>query len=827
MIREFIKSHFKKKLESGRGLVIYDPSLFYKDIVLELQNSEIQVFDASENVVAAREEALDYWVQEMPKNEHAKLVMYVPFEVKKDLDELPSDPFIIFSVGGTVFPDEPADEYKQLCLAALPEKEAKIEEFFKEEKYPSFDAIDALVDGNRYPKLKSGLKASSNAEILIAILVPSPSQIAFLESNQTWVKELKLFSKSILGIELQKQKYAGLSQELWNLVLYSEFVHDLPTSIPTQLKDVPLVDIKSKQLIYGVCDQLRKRKDLEEIYIEQAKRISDELSLTKLFANESNLGNIITFAFEDSTNFKVFRDLLLNGDLDNAELLINQSLNSIWSAYDEERRLSWMVGKKALFVKKLTQKFGGKLKINHSLQSLVELYANEIYELDTVHRELDKNMAEVISASDLLRSVHKYAINAYLEFMESLQKLFINLIEKQGLLSLSIQRNIDFFERKVEPLVKSGKKTVFFLIDGMRYELAKQLKAGLERAAFQTELQPSVAFIPTVTKFAMAALMPKASSNFSLKIKNDKLEAYLSDVESSTRDSRIKYTTGIYGDKASWAWEKDILTGKYSQTDLLFVTTTEIDQAGENSPDNAQLLIEQALNKILKVSSKLKNEGYEEFVIGADHGFVLLHEFKAGNKADKPNGEWYLQKSRCLAGKGNSNSDHLELKSSDLGIRSEVDQFLFLKNFATYEKGKQFFHEGISLQEVIVPCMTFRPEKLLRKETIQVNLTYKGKTSGEITTMRPILEIASFSESLFGGNIDIQIEVASKDRLVGNLVSSEHVSLTTGYLVIEQGKTLKFSLAMEEDFEGDFTVYAKAPSTGLILSELNLTTNYL
>ena len=38
---------------------------------------------------------------------------------------------------------------------------------------------------------------------------------------------------------------------------------------------------------------------------------------------------------------------------------------------------------------------------------------------------------------------------------------------------------------------------------------------------------------------------------------------------------------------------------------------------------------------------------------------------------------------------------------------------------------------------------------------------------------------------------------------------------------------MKFSLAMDEDFEGDFSVHAKSPATGLILSEVQLTTDYM
>lgn len=827
MIKEYIQKHFEKKLESANGLVIYDPTKLYHEIVRNLENDYIKVFDASENVITARESAIDYWVNVMSKNKGAKLVVYVPFQEKQDEDELTFDPFIIFSSGGRIFPDEAADQYKNLCIAALPEKEDKIEEFFKEEPFPSFEAIDALEGGNTYPKLKSGLNASSSSEILMAILAPSNDQLEFLRSDNTWIKDLKTFSKNILGVNIQKQKFEAVSVELWNLVLFSEFVHDLPIDLPKQLKDVPLTQSSTSQLIKDVCSQLRKRKDIEEIYVEQAIRVSQELSLPKLFKDEANLGYINTFAFEDTTFFNAFKVQLIAGNLDNAENLLNQSIDSIWSTYDDERRSSWLIGRKALSIKRLTESLTERAKKNSDINSIVNWYAQEVFELDTLHRELDKNVAELISISNLLKEVHKFATDAYLNFTESLQKTFLERIEKEGLNALSIQRNIDLFDKKVEPLVKAGKKTVYFLADALRYELANQLKSRLERASFEVQLEPSLAFSPTVTKFAMAALMPKASNNLSLKLKGKSLEPFLSGIESGTRDSRNTYTKGILGDKASWAWEKDILTGKFEKTDLLFVTTTEIDQAGESSPDNAQLLIEQALMKILKVSSKLKEEGYEEFILAADHGFVLLNEFKAGNKSEKPIGDWSLQKSRCIAGKGATNSDHIELKAADLGIVSEVDQFLFLKNYATYERGKQFFHEGISLQELITPCLTYRAQKATNKNEITINLTYKGKTSGFITTLRPSLEIESLGQSLFGEILDIQIEAISKDKVVGHPAPSENVNSTTGYLEIEEGATMKFSLAMEEGFEGEFIVYAKSPSTGLILSEIKLTTDYM
>jgi hypothetical protein len=39
-------------------------------------------------------------------------------------------------------------------------------------------------------------------------------------------------------------------------------------------------------------------------------------------------------------------------------------------------------------------------------------------------------------------------------------------------------------------------------------------------------------------------------------------------------------------------------------------------------------------------------------VIATDHGFILIHDQKAGNVAQKPAGNWLIQKLRWLLGKG-------------------------------------------------------------------------------------------------------------------------------------------------------------------------------
>ena len=827
MIKEYIKKYLLEKIARKHSLLIYDSNLFYHDLVLELASENIKVFDASKNVITEREAALEYWVNEMPKQLDKKLIFYVPFNKKIDDDQKATDPFLIFASGGVLFPDEASDNYKQLCLAALPDNAAKIEAIFLHENFPSFNKIDALDGGNAYPALKSGLGAQSQVEILLAFLIPSVKQKEFLKTDKSWSSELKQFLKDSLGIKLTSKKLETIQGHLWRMVLFSEFVFDLPVELPKSLKEVSVAKEASKDVVFKVCNQLRSLKNTEEQYIYNANKVSEELGLAKLFNTENNLGEINTFAFEDSSFFIQFRNELLKRNFKKAKELAETSSRSIWSIYDDERRATWQLGNKICELLICIQLESAKLKGDNFLNAVVNWYVTSGYELDSLQREIEKGVQKEILLSTDLQEVVDFGRKEYHVFMDAIQNKFQNGIEVDGISNINIQRNLSLYNDQVKPLVDSGKKTVYILADALRYELAVFLKDRLERADFECNLEPSLAVIPTITKYEMAALMPDADKNLELKIVKNKLEPFLNNIQSGERKDRVKYTASLLGDKSAWYWEKDIINDQFEMKDIIFVTTTEIDQAGENTPDNAQILIEGAIHKILKVCARLKEKGYEEFILAADHGFVLVDSFKAGNNTSKPTGDWSLEKSRCIAGLGDSNADHITITNEDLGVKSESKQFLFLKNYTTYERGKKFFHEGLSLQECITPLLMFKPKRIEAKQDYQINLTYKGKVSGYVTTRRPSIEVSCFGDSLFEEPIDVMLEAFGNNQSIGAPASSENVNATSGYVEIIPGQSLKITMALNDEFEGKFTICAKAPATGVILSEINLETDYL
>jgi hypothetical protein len=134
---------------------------------------------------------------------------------------------------------------------------------------------------------------------------------------------------------------------LWRYLLFSEFVFDLPITLPDALEKVPKADQKHKKVILDICDHIRNRKYIEETYIDRANRISAALNFEEHFKNAKDLGAIVTFSFEDNTYFNNFIDHLLAGEFNKAGYLLqpNQS-NQVWRE-DQNRSAYWLVGKYA------------------------------------------------------------------------------------------------------------------------------------------------------------------------------------------------------------------------------------------------------------------------------------------------------------------------------------------------------------------------------------------------------------------------------------------------------------------------------------------------
>lgn len=819
MIREFINDIIIQKLTSAKALVLYDPKHFYQELLPDLAK-QTYVVDLRESVLTARENAYDFFNNKLVCDEKSTLLIYSPFEAPLDEQNKIDDPFFIFTLGKNYFPFSASDKYETICKRCFPDKEQQIVELFSQ-GVPDFDTIDALSGGYTYAKLQTLTGGKSEKEILLVLMTADEIQAAKLKKDKTWLKEYKRLAQ-YLGIDSTAKNFEQVNDDLWRVMLISEFVFDLPIQLPSKLQSVTKVKVEHKSLVFDLLKKIRNNKSCELIYIEKANKTEKQFGLAQEFKNETDLGEIVTFSFEDNTYFNKFVSLLQDDKLGAAEIIIKHNKENIWQQYDEDRKKIWLLAEYSINICMLSH---NKIKPPKTSKEIIQYYADELYKVDKAHRHFEMTLAQLINGNKFVDILTRIVRGNYRVFTDEWQKIFQASITQWPV--EGIQFNTRVFDKYITPSLKSKKKIAFILVDALRFELGKELEASL-RKHFDIDLSPTCAFLPTVTKFGMAALLPDAEKVLSLEPVNGKLEAHLEGKPALNLQARRNYIIEKLGDRCEIVTLENLLAGYQKNPDLILITTNEIDSAGENLSLIALTAIHQGIQNLVRGLVVLRNLGYDHMIIATDHGFMLYPDFQPGDNVSRPIGEWTMQKNRSLAGSGQTPENVLSFNPKDIGINSSMNQFIFLKQYAVFEKNLQYFHEGLSLQEAIVPLIEISVSKTKKESQVQVTLTYRGKSEGSITTRRPMIELSCFQEGEISfESLSIKLEVISDNILVGGPIKSEVINDLTKLAEVYPGQAYKIPFELDEDFEGSFEVIASEPITNKTYAILKLSTNYL
>jgi len=835
-IRDYIQNQvFARRLQERSALVIYDPTRRYRDIALALATDQCRVLDASLSVIEQRELATEA-LNSLAEGRIHHLVIWVPSKPPQEASDRQGDPFAVFAAVGAVFPQGDGDDYAALCRLAKPDHVPEINRLF-EEGDPSFELIDALDEGGSWPKLKTLLQAGSAREILLGVLVPSEQQDAALKGDPTWVGEIREFCLRSLGHKLKTrgQTRPSIAEELWQVLLYSEFYFDSAGEVPPELATVPKAGEEARGLIFEVCNELRKHQDHKQRYLDQAQEVEEQLQLAARTSAMTRLGERDTFSFEERLFLQRLVDKALAGDLDGAGEIAKSRQKSIWLS-QEERLAEWLLANKALDLLDVadrlsTPKFP-------SLEAIVHGYALTWRDLDRHYREMEQAALQCPDDHDGLERLVQRARREYSRSVDALQVEFIRLASGEGwpVSGGRILRNNQLFNRIVAPALDQGKNVAFFLVDSLRFELGVELEKQLSDKQPAT-LHTVCAQLPTYTEIGMASLMPDAETALHMVAKDGKLVTTLNRNPATNPVTRLDYLKSIKGDQCLDIELEELLRKKKfklpAPVRLLLVRTRDIDTIAHGSPSQALRMIPDLLRQILRGLNKVADLGFTRAVIATDHGFILFPEQEAGNVAPKPAGKWLVEKSRCLLGQGEGDGANLVLKRSEIGIPGDFEHYAVPRALVPYSRGQLFYHEGLSLQECVLPCLTVDLEpsaKAGKKQTpASLTLTYRQGKIDKITSRRPVLDLAWPQARLFDqdNELEVAVEVAdAKGVIVGSVGSGQTVNPATGCVRIKSGSAISFGLRMEDDFSGSFTVRILDPATNLLHVSLNLKTGY-
>lgn len=836
-IREFIGNQvFLRRAQEHGVLVIYDAARRYREIALAAASDRCRVIDASLSVIEKREEATEA-LEALAEGSIDQLILWVPALCPLDSEAKQRDPFSVFGEIGSVFPKNDGDDYASLCRKAKPDHIPEINRLF-EEGEPSFEMVDALDQGSSWPKLKTLLNTESTKEILIGIIAPKPHQEAALKNEPTWAGEAKDFVQRILGHRLKTkgQTRASIAEELWRLILFSEFVFDSGGGVPASLETIPRSGNEAKTVIYDLCDELRKHADYAEVYRSAALKVEEDLALAEQCSGMVYLGVRDTFSFEERFYLQRMVDRVLDGRIDLAREIADSRKQSIWRNH-EGRLAEWSLAGRALDLLEAAQRLSGP-KFS-TLEAIIHGYAMTWRDLDRYHREMEQAVIQWQGDHDGLEDLISRARADYFKSVEALQAEFVRLVAAEGWPGSGGQliSNREIFSRMVAPGLEAGKRVAYFLVDALRYELGVELEKQLSDK-LQVKLHTVCAQLPTYTEVGMASLMPNAELAFKLMQKDGTLVTTLDGNVAKTPTERFAYLKSKKGDQCLDIELETLLQQKKlkipDKVRLLVIRTRSIDSIGHDNPSQALLVIPELIRQVLRGLNKASELGFDVAVVATDHGFILFHEQGAGDVAPKPSGNWLVETYRCVLGYGTGDAASLVMESGELGIPGDFKDYGAPKSLVPYSRGQTYYHEGLSLQECVLPCLAVMLGKAgvkqKKPEPPKLTLTYRQGKSDRITSRRPVVDLTWPQGGLFVDEreIDVALDaVNSKGEMVGQVGSGQTVNSATGTVRVKPGSALAIGLRMDDDFSGSFTVRVLDPTTNMLLTSLNLKTGYL
>ena len=680
-IQEFIQTEVMlPRMKRNGVLVVYDPDRRYRELCGQIADEGIRVVDATENSIESRESAASALIALGAANTDVSgLVVYVPAHAPVTNVDRQRDPFALYGVCGSIFPDGDGDEYLSLCLKAKPEHETAIRAIFEKDPNPDFAVVDAIGGGLGWPNLRTLLRAESARDILFALLVPDSRQQQELKAQDAWAAEARELFHATLGLKLKTRakSWSTIADELWRFLLFSEFVFDLPEALPMALADVPAAQASARPLIQDLCDRLRNDQRTRVTYVDRAEAIENELNLTKLCAGITDLGERDTFPFEERTFFVRAVGALKNDDTDEVRSIIQRHAGSVWIGKGESQA-QWGLVQAALNLIGACDDFDRQLpEHSRSQDTLTDFYLGSLREADRHQREFEQAAGDHLEIEGAMGAVIEQARARYRRLAEKTQMVFTKHLETSGWPPSGRLANADVFDQLVAArLQQSGRRIAYFHIDALRYELGVALQQQLAEDG-PVELHSAYAQLPSITLVGMASLLPGAGQGLSLVKMDDGFVPMLGDSVLANVTQRMDLLRKQYGDRFAEMRLNDFVRSKKdipSSVQLLVLRSVDIDSQLESNPETTLSLIHDTLKRIRVAVHKLRNAGFDEVVMATDHGFFLNAQAEAGDVCAKPSGQWLNVHERSLLGDGTADSHSFVVSAEKLGVRGDFAQ---------------------------------------------------------------------------------------------------------------------------------------------------------
>jgi hypothetical protein len=753
-IAEMLARQVKK-----RGIVVwYDPEKAYAKFVQNLCLPETTVLTYADSFFRLRyalESHLEFVTPDgRPKDDCSvppNTVVYVPMDRTESFHAL----IEAETAGVIVEPGAQAPERnsrlrvlaESFFLEVAPEKAAHLARQVDEGllTLEDLDNIAEEVGSIASGALKLVFGAASPIELIIEFASSDAKDSKLVEKNA--LGELRSLVQSELGVD-----FGGVAtpddarQTLRRLILISEFVLALPENArPAPLKAVTL-PTKPVQVagLRHLCTTWRNRLDFREGYTEAARALEKAAGIARMDFRPLDVENVETFPCLETKLLLFAEDALLEGEPSAALGIAEKHKGAFWSKEQPSLFLRWSALELAARLMVTINGVRESLKhLDSSAAEMVRAYAQftEPWMMtDRLYRHWESRLLNIDSEEfggtlgfeKLLARVRRI----YTSLVDELNSVFVRRAEITNFEFNDFQHQSRVFADHVAPALEEGSKIAYLMVDALRYEMGAELLEGLERD-FEVSLVPGISCLPSITPVGMAALLPGAEKNIELANGNGDLTVMIEGQNLKDRQSRMgfladKMPKGLVVLKLAEVLKLSAKRKKeVAEAKLIVMTSQEIDRLGEEGDDHADTRrwMDEILEQLRRAIRILARLGTELFVIAADHGYLFADQLDPGMLMDPPGGMTVGLHPRVWIGKGGkSGAGYLRLTASQLELGGDLE-LAFPRGHACFKvKGGvgDYFHGGISLQEMVIPIATLRSKAIKNIGTggVLINLEF-------------------------------------------------------------------------------------------------------
>ncbi len=532
-----------------------------------------------------------------------------------------------------------------------------------------------------------------------------------------------------LGIRLDDSvRPQEARQDLERLALLTDFVASLRTEqVPPSLEFVELPSGPTeRQAIRALMDRWRNRADLRPVYLAAAKRVEEEVGANRFRLSLEALTSVNTFPCHESQLLRLAEETALAGEFERICQIARERKLAFWPGQEGAWLLRWHLIETVCRLIAAARKFQEEVKTSPRIpEVLVRRYCEGEASwcvLDTLHRHVERQYAAFDLAPDAdhegLQRLVELGRREYMEGIGAMAEAFSSALEAKDFDCGGLPRQAAVFATHVQPPGQQEEKTAFILVDALRFEMARELLEGLHDR-FAVDLGPVVAMLPTITPVGMAALLPGAEMGMTL-LEGGKGNVGIDIGGKALKDraARVAFIQEKVAGPIIALKLEDLLKpskftrDKLANARLVIVTSRELDSLSEGEHvDLARQAMDAVLDHLRRVIRNLAALGVARVVVSADHGYLFGEAIEIGMKIDPPAGKTTDLHRRVWIGKGGETGPGvLRVPTSRVGLQGGLE-LVFPRGLACFKvKGgdRQFFHGGISLQEVVVPVAVLR-----------------------------------------------------------------------------------------------------------------------